>query len=358
MTCQDSRRSASALRIARARGAGARTPRAGIAVLAAVALGVAGSAGANDLSAPVPVEQAQPDVPTNQFGWPIEGWVKVRYSVLADGTTADVRVVESMPPSLPTKSAVSAVERWTFEPATAGGEPIDWHNNESVIVFDHEDVPLEPTPMFSQGYLEIVELIKQQDFAKAQRQNQVLQTRVFRLAEIGLAQAQAAVIHVALKNPHDAYEAVVRATDPRIPVLEGAGLADALRYRFGLAIELGRYADALETRERLAALEPLPDDDPTAAHVETISQALASDVGIAVKGRVVKDAWHYTPTRRTFTFAEIDGAVRGIELECDRRKAVLEYADDAEWSIPESWGACEIFVNARRNTTFSLVEFP
>lgn len=358
MSCQDSMRSAAALRAARRRDSDSRRPHAGRGWLAAIALAIAGAAGANDVSAPVPLEQAQPDIPTNQFGWPLEGWVKVRYSVLSDGTTTDVRVVEAMPATLPTKSTVAAVQRWKFEPAKAGGEPIEWHNNEAVVVFDHDEVPLEPTPMFAQGYNDVVELIKAEDYAKAQRQNQVLQSRALRLAEVGLAQAQAAVIHTAQQNLHDAYDAVVRATDPRIPALDGVGLADALRYRFGLAAELGRYADALETRERLAAIAPLPDDDPTAAAAEAITQALASDGGIVVKGRVVKDAWQHTPTRRTFTFADIDGTVRTIELECDRRKAVLQYAADAEWSIPESWGACEIFVNARRNTTFSLVEFP
>src|SRR5690606_37188022 len=266
--------------------------------------------------------------------------------------------IEAMPPTLQTKSAVAAVGRWKFEPAKAGGQPIDWHNNEAVIVFDHPDVPLEPNPMFSQSYLEIVELIKKQEYTKAQRQNQALQTRVLRLADIGLVQAQAAVIHVALKNPHDAYEAVLRATDPRVPTLEGPGLVDALRYRFGLAIELGRNADALETRERLAALGALSEDVPTAAHAETISQALASDAGLAVKGRVEKDAWQYVPTRRTFTFHDIEGAVRSIELECDRRTAVLEYAPDAKWPIPQRWGACARSVNARRTTTCPRTAFP
>lgn len=356
MNRPNSEPSASALRDAH--GGTPRATSVAKALLAALALGIAGTAGANDVTAPVPIEQPQPDAPTNQFGWPLEGWVKVRYTVLADGTTTDIRVIEAMPPTLQTKSAVAAVGRWKFEPAKAGGQPVDWHNNDAVIVFDHADVPLEPNPMFSQPYLEIVELIKKQDYTKAQRQNQALQTRVLRLADIGFVQSQAAVIHVALKNPHDAYEAVLRATDPRVPTLEGQALIDALRYRFGLAIELGRYADALETRDRLAALDALAEDDPTAAHVETISQALESDAGIVVKGRVEKDPWQYVPLRRTFTFADIEGQVQSIELECDRRKAVLEYAPDAEWSIPQSWGACTMFVNARRNTTFSLIEFP
>lgn len=335
-----------------------RAIKVGISALAAAVLGAPAMGSGQELSPPVTLEQAQPEIPTNRFGWPLEGWVKVRYTVLADGTTAEVRVLEAMPASLQTRSAVSAAQRWKFEPAKLDGEAIEWHSNESLIVFDHEDVPLEATPMFLQSYMEIVELIENGDYARAQRQNNALQTRALRLAEIGLVQAQAAVIHVALSNPHDGYEAVLRATDPRVRVLPDEALGDALRYRFGLAVELGRYADALETLDRLAAIEPLPKDDPLRAHADAIRQALAGEAAIVAKGRVNREPWSYAPTRRTFTFADVEGTVRNIELECDRRKVVLDYSADAEWSIPESWGDCTMFVNARRNTTFSIIEFP
>lgn len=339
------------------RGASAGRQRFALSVIASI--GLVAAAGAQEVSPPVPLEQAQPEMPTNQFGGPIEGWVKVRYVVLADGTTSEVRIIEAMPPSLPTRRLASVVEGWKFTPAEAAGQPIDWHNNESVIVFDADDVPLEPSPFFAQSYVEIIELIGEQQFEQALRQNeQLLHTRAQRLNEIGLAQAQAAIVNVALENLQDAYEAILRATDPRVPTLQDAELADALRYRFLLALELGHYADSLETRERLEALGALLEEDPVIAQADAISEALKSDAAILVKGRVQREPWSYTPTRRTFTFAEIEGSVRNIELECDRRKAVLDFSPEAEWSIPESWGACTLFVNARRNTTFSLVEFP
>ena len=84
---------------------------------------------------PVPVQQDIPEeLPTTQFGTTMEGWVKVRYSVLANGTTANVRVVEVMPPRLDTRATVAAVERWTFQAAPPGAPAAEWHDNEAQLL--------------------------------------------------------------------------------------------------------------------------------------------------------------------------------------------------------------------------------
>lgn len=75
-----------------------------------------------------------------------------------------------------------------------------------------------------------------------------------RLTEIGLADVQAARVHMALDDPHTAYEAIVRATDPRVTRLTADELKVALQYRFALELPLGRAVEALATYERLEAL--------------------------------------------------------------------------------------------------------
>src|SRR5690606_23627102 len=107
MNRPNSEPSASALRDAH--GGTPRATSVAKALLAALALGIAGTAGANDVTEPVLIEQPQPGSPPNQCGWPLEGWVKVRYTVRADGTPTGIRVIEAMPPTVLTKSAVAAV---------------------------------------------------------------------------------------------------------------------------------------------------------------------------------------------------------------------------------------------------------
>ena len=98
------------------------------------------------LVAPQPANQAQPPLPTNTAGRPTEGWAVVRYSVLADGTTSNVRVVDIVPPRATTQGTMTAVAGWTFTPGTEDGEAIDWHNNESVIAFRCSTTATMPSP--------------------------------------------------------------------------------------------------------------------------------------------------------------------------------------------------------------------
>lgn len=338
-----------------------RSFRHGTAAFASMlVVGVAAPAVAqDDASRPQLLEGAEPEAPTNAAGVPLEGWVKVHYSVLANGTTSDVRVVDVVPPQLDTDDVVSAVEEWKFTPATIGGEAVDWHNNESMVVFDAESVPFEPSPLFAQAYADVTQLIEQEDFEGAIEANEsLLENQTMRLNEIGLAEIQAAILLAATSNLHDAYEAVLRSTDPEVVTLQGPQLAVALRQRFNMELQLGRFASSLETYDRLAAIEVLSDQDDVKVRADKVREALQAGAAITVKGRVGGAPWSYAPTNRTFSFTGVEGSIRNLQLECNRRKTELEFSEDVEWSIPQSWGDCMLFVDGRRDTSFTLVEFP
>jgi TonB family protein len=300
----------------------------------------------------------QPQPPTNRFGFPIEGWVVVRYTVLPDGRTANVSAVDRMPPGLVDREAVGAVEDWTFEPATSDGAAVEWHNNESVIVFDLEMVPLEPSAFYTPAYLEADALLKSGDHDKALKRNEtMLATQTSRLGEVGLAQMQRAVIQIALGDVHAAYAAILRATDPRVPVLSPTDLKVALQYRNVLELELGDAVGALATFARRNEIEPVPEDDPMGVRATAIEQALGGDAPIAIKAKILDEFWTHVPTRRTFAISAVTGEIDGIQVECDRRGAELEFAADTEWTLPEAWGACTLTVEGDRDTEFVLYEF-
>jgi TonB family protein len=307
---------------------------------------------------PRALEQSQPAPPENRFGFPVEGWAVLRYTILADGSTANVRVVDRMPPTLVEREAVSAVEEWTFEPATSDGAPVEWHNNESVVIFDLEMVPLEPSPFFVPAYREADEFLKSGEHDKALKRNEtILTTQTSRLGVVGLAQMQQAAIYVALGDLHAAYAAIQRATDPRVPVLGATDLKAALQYRNALELELGDAVGALATFARRNEIEPVPADDPMAARAAAIEQALGGDAPIAIKAKILDESWTHVPTRRTFAISDVTGQIETIQVECDRRGAELEFAADTEWTLPEAWGACTLIVEGDGDTEFVLYEF-
>lgn len=330
----------------------------------AVALGVAGCAAFSVAGAqaqivpPRVLEQSQPIPPENRFGIPIEGWVVLRYTVLPDGKTANVRVVDRMPPTLVDRASVSAVEAWTFVPATIDDVAVEWHNNESVVVFDLEMVPLEPSAFFVPAYLEADGFLKSGEHDKALKRNEsMLTTQTSRLGEVGLAQMQRAAIHVALGDMHSAYAAILRATDPRVRVLGPTDLKVALQYRNALELELGDAAGALATFARRNEIEPVPEDDPMAVQAAAIEQALGGEAPIAIKAKILDEFWAHVPTRRTFSISAATGELERIRVECDRRSAELEFAADSEWTLPETWGSCTLTVEGDRDTEFVFYEF-
>ena len=328
----------------------------GVAVVL-LAGGILPAAALGQLVPPVPLTQPQAE-PTNRSGMPAEGWAIVRYWVLADGSTDNVRVIDRMPAQLPEREIRDAADSWTFEPATSNGSPITWHNNESVMVFDVEAVPPEPSAMFVQGYREVEALLAAGDTADAlRRSRRLLTTETSRLAEIGVGLVQSARVDLALGDSHAAYAAIRRATDPRLSLLEPSELRVALEYRNTLELRLGDVVGALATLARRRTLGPVPETDLMASNAGTIETALAGDAAIVVAGKILDETWMHDLARRTFAIGDLVGDLREIDVECDRNTAVLEYSVESEWSLPESWGDCTVTVSGRRDTEFALYEF-
>jgi hypothetical protein len=337
--------------------------RSSTLALTARALGagmlVCGAGALAQTVAPRAVDTPPPEIPQDRAGMPLEGWAIVRYAVTADGSTSDVRIVDIMPPELPDRGIRDAVEQWTFEPATLDGEAIGWYNNEAVLVLDAATVPAASTPEFAEAYAEADGLLRNDEHQDALRSNErLLESTATRLREIGLAQVQNAAIHIGLGDHHAAYAAILRATDPRVPLLDPNELALALQYRNVLELQLGDAEAALATFERRNALGVVADDDPVGSRLPALQEALAAeDSIIAISGRLIDEQWRHVPTRRTFALGDIDGSIETILVECDRRAAELEYVAESEYTLPESWGNCALQIEGRRNTTFRFYEF-
>ena len=87
------------------------------------------------------------------------------------------------------------------------------------------------------------------------------------------------------------------------------------------------------------------------------ADGLPFDAQRVVEVRVGGTPWTHSLTGRTFTIAGVEGRIRAMSLECDATDARLEYEEALDWTIPPSWGACTLEVNAKRGTTFALYEF-
>jgi len=308
------------------------------------------------LTSPLPV------APVNARNVPVEGYVTVRYSVLADGKAVDVRAIDVMPPSIDPAPTVAAVGGWTFAPGTRAGQAIDWHNNETVVVFRSTAGAESDNSAFRERFSAIEAMLAAAtvDYSAAQTANEsLLNEGTTRLDDLGIAMVQSAVIQIGAGALNSGLLRLRMATDPRVPMLSGTELKPALELRMRLEGELGRVGDALESHARLAkGLGPNGGDAEFLELGERLRTKAASQDLIEVRGRIVGDAWRIEPSRRFFFIANVQGILRTVVAECDTRRFELAFNPQDDYGLPDSLGNCTIFVRGDRNTDFSFVEAP
>jgi hypothetical protein len=84
---------------------------------------------------------------------------------------------------------------------------------------------------------------------------------------------------------------------------------------------------------------------------------LPFDAERALEVQIGATPWSQALLARTFTFGDVTGKIRGIEVDCERHRERLPYEAGTDWTIPDAWGACLLRVDAKRDTTFRLYEF-
>ncbi len=77
-----------------------------------------------------------------------------------------------------------------------------------------------------------------------------------------------------------------------------------------------------------------------------------------VQDPMIEDSGQYFHklARNKFAFANIQGQVDTVEVRCKTRREKFTVAEDFVWSIPQTWGECQVVVQGDTETKFDLVE--
>lgn len=70
----------------------------------------------------IPIVRIQPQYPREAALDGIEGWVKLEFTIEADGTVSDVAVLDSQPRRIFDRSARQALYKWKFKPRVIDGQ--------------------------------------------------------------------------------------------------------------------------------------------------------------------------------------------------------------------------------------------
>ncbi len=86
----------------------------------------------------IPISQIPPQYPREALLQGIEGWVKLRFTILPNGAVEGVEVLDSSPRRVFDRSATSAIQRWTFKPRIENGQAVS-ETGELTIDFELPD---------------------------------------------------------------------------------------------------------------------------------------------------------------------------------------------------------------------------
>lgn len=73
----------------------------------------------------IPMVVIRPIYPRDALMKGQEGWVKVEFTITADGTVKNPRVIDSRPPRVFNREAIRAILKWKFKPRVVDGVAVD-----------------------------------------------------------------------------------------------------------------------------------------------------------------------------------------------------------------------------------------
>lgn len=74
---------------------------------------------------PQPAVRMEPTYPHRARMLNVDGWVRVKFLVQADGTVKEVKILKAEPEGYFEESVLKAVQRWRFNPGIVAGKPVD-----------------------------------------------------------------------------------------------------------------------------------------------------------------------------------------------------------------------------------------
>lgn len=313
------------------------------------------SLAAAETTPPKPIDHT---MPASDAARTLEGWVWVSFSVLGNGKTANIQVIDVRPAGILKSVARSAVEKWTYEPARKDGAKVDWHNMKAFVLFDDPEVELATDESFQARFNAAQVILTAAQFDEAKSKAKDLVNRADTLNEFALADILLARAELGLGDAQAALDRILPATHESVAFLNAEEIPAALQIRYLAEADLGRLAASQITFERLEALAPLPEDHAIRKHANTVRLHLDSDEPLVISGRIGNMfAWHHTPSRRTFTITDATGDIHSLAIRCNQRRAEMAYEPDVDWTLPESWGACEVLVQGGQGIEFKFIEF-
>lgn len=315
------------------------------------------------------IRRSPPRYPGSELRKGTQAWVNVAYCIDESGTPRNVTIVDSVGRPRFETAAIEAVEAWQFEPALIDGEPSWQSRNQTVITFAIEQANEGARRKFVKAFRKIGRLIDEDQLEEADELfTRVYETHELSLYELSKLWAQRVRYEGKKGDMHKLDLALHRATASKGQWIDEDSYVRLLKLRAQVELQIGKYHEARRTFRELAAAAGEDAEEVAALQpaMETLRSMIDGNeilrIEAEVKGKdecyYCNDSWHFSPVRNDFTFQNVTGSLKSIEMRCNHKRFESEVADLVEWHIPDSWGRCNVHVYGEPGTTFDLLMLP
>jgi TonB family protein len=306
--------------------------------------------------APKAIETKPASYPPNEIDKGEEGWVIVNMMINREGKPYEATVVDSTGNRAFEKAALAAVEKWSFEPATMNGAPIE-AGSTFKLKFRLSNAEKGARPEFSKFYRQLLKAVEAADRERADSR-------------------------LALMRPHNLYEdayygvalytyyrkwgteaqqlgALRRAiADEKEPSYLPKDLFEsALQAQLSIEISTQDYARALATWATLRNKADAASLSRWQKSIDAIEALRTSDKAYAVTGEIATGtSWYYQLLKDRFQIDVTSGKVAEVKLRCNRQYVAFAFDPQMQYRISGNDRGCWMELVCDPGTQFRLIQ--
>lgn len=310
------------------------------------------------------IERKDPTYPQSAARSGNEGWVMMSYVIDVDGNVQDPIVEDFEGDKNFKRSAVRALKNWKFAPAMKDGKPTEQCHSAVRFDFTMSDAN-GASRSFVRIYKKARDLLASGDISGAEAQLAELKgDNDFNRYENAWMSSLEANIAKELGDDERELKAIGRTISTSAThtseksTFNDEYLGYLYQRSFVLETQLGYFADALQTAEKIAQkdngeslIQPLQNTIDDVIAMIASDEHLVTDVNLRDSGR-----YFHSLARNKFAFIDIVGNLSTVEVRCETHREKFTVAEQYVWSIPASWGQCRVIVEGQQGANFALVE--
>lgn len=345
------------------------------------------------------IERVPPKYPINEARKGKEGWVVLSFIVEPDGSTSNVIIEDSSGSQDFEKASKRAIKKWAYEPAIENGEAIQQckttvqldfkmfgdgqgvtrkfrglyatfaaalnEKNETEIERLGKKLKNYDTYTHTESYFKYTLLAHYSEYRESELDELSYLNKAMRfsgasgyfdkLRDKNFQSVSAEGLRI--KKGQDAEKTLAKRKKVYNEAMENK-LYPTLHKKLVLELAQNQLSFANETVDNLLLLDVAKENRAVYRNQKNeLTKIIASENNILVQGNLQeKEFWHHKLLRNDFSFTDIKGALTKIDLRCSNKRHVYSVNEQSQWSIPDAWKDCSIYVYGEDNASFTLIE--